>query len=136
LSFSYFSTNAFDSRDEYQHLIETTDWTYNFIHENDRTKKTKNDEDAIDAIKAIRNIQKMRPIIEICAKIKGKTNQKPYLRTIKLQEDNAGFKFNNNQVTKTTLTYNHIEMICYSVKAIESNDTITEAYQILSKLRL
>jgi hypothetical protein len=131
-----FSTNAFDSRDEYQHLIETTDWTYNFIHENDRTKKTKNDEDAIDAIKAIRNIQKMRPIIEICAKIKGKTNQKPYLRTIKLQEDNAGFKFNNNQVTKTTLTYNHIEMICYSVKAIESNDTITEAYQILSKLRL
>ena len=127
-----FPVNPFDNNDEYQNLVETTDWTYNF--KSNEKKKTKNDEDAIDAIKAIRNIQKMRPIIEICARIKGKVNQPPYLRPIKLQEDNSRLKFCNNQVTRQTLTNNHIELVCYSVKSIQSNDTVTEAYQILSKL--
>jgi len=130
-----FSGNMFDHNDEYQNLIDSTDWTYNVRKSTQKAKSnSKNDEDAIDAIFAIKNIQKIRPIIEICGKIRGKTNQPPYLRSIKLQEDNSGLMYCNNQVERKTVTNNHLELVCYSVKAVQSNDTITEAYQILSKL--
>jgi hypothetical protein len=67
--------NQFDNNDEYLSLIETTDWTYNIINDiNNNKSKSKNEEDAIDAIKEIRSIQKMRPTIEICARLKGKIN--------------------------------------------------------------
>lgn len=127
------SEKAFGNNDEYQKLIETTDWTYNFIKEAKKKTNTKNDEDAIDAIKGIRNIQKLRPIIEICARLK-MTNKQPYLRNIKLQKDNTTFVFFSIEDNCRTLSNNHIEMICYSVKTITRNETNTEAYQILSLL--
>jgi hypothetical protein len=127
--------NQFDNNNEYLSLIETTDWTYNIINDiNNNKSKSKNEEDAIDAIKEIRSIQKMRPTIEICARLKGKINLAPYIRTVKVQEDNSRLIFCNNQISRKTLTNNHIEMICYSVNTLDCNDTILEAYQILEKL--
>ena len=76
----------------------------------------------------------MRPTIEICARLKGKINLAPYIRTVKVQEDNSRLIFCNNQISRKTLTNNHIEMICYSVNTLDCNDTILEAYQILEKL--